>query len=635
MATQSTIKDGVLGNTSILSTSGKALTYDEWLLENGSQLTGKSPEEKRKLYQDYINGVNSQGSNPSLTNPQFTDNSNAVSTTNKTDNSRSNVDLLGLTDTFTHLGIATGNSNIVKIGALANTGISTFQKVRELKGLIGVDKTAGVAGISGGAADTLDNVFFGDQRANNSNLTNGLNDAYDMASSAIMTMGPYGAIIGGAMKVGGLLSDGLTAMGVGTDQMTTTDKILDSKFMKLTPVGLVNGIFSSTSDKFSVDNDVRSQIGGSYGGAYAFMDDAASKAGKEYGLFSSGARDDANEQIGRAKVMQGQIGRINKNARDKRSIATSNSDLLTTNYMFNLAGGYDQRYIRAAKEGSKIQRIKKINITFRSGGQINNIINVDTKEIEWQPVIQEFKDGGSVEFWEPSFQTGGKLPFIEWYKGLKEKGAADSLYDYRLAYDTFTDEELMNHYNDPSTYHLRSIGKANEKGEQPFLKLGTRKQNKELEGEFNWQKQPEGIEFMKTHKVIFRDGRYWYVPKKEKGGKLEKEEPLTSQKNVIPEGALHARKHHMENADNLTKKGIPVVTDEGEQQAEIELNEIIFSLEVTKKLEELCADGSDEAAIEAGKLLVKEILYNTDDRTGLINTLKNGGKIDDWIPSIL
>jgi hypothetical protein len=47
-------------------------------------------------------------------------------------------------------------------------------------------------------------------------------------------------------------------MGVGTDQMTTTDKILDSKFMKLTPVGLVNGIFSSTSDRFAVDNDVRS-----------------------------------------------------------------------------------------------------------------------------------------------------------------------------------------------------------------------------------------------------------------------------------------------------------------------------------------------------------------------------------------
>jgi len=114
--------------------------------------------------------------------------------------------------------------------------------------------------------------------------------------------------------------------------MTTTDKILDSKFLKLTPVGLVNGIFSSTSDKFSVDNSIREQIGGSYGGAYAFMDDAASRAGKEYGLFSSGARDDANRDIAKSKVMQGKIGRINKNARDKESIVSANNQLLSTNY---------------------------------------------------------------------------------------------------------------------------------------------------------------------------------------------------------------------------------------------------------------------------------------------------------------
>ena len=93
----------------------------------------------------------------------------------------------------------------------------------------------------------------------------------------------------------------------------------------------------------------------------------------------------------------------------------------------------------------------------------------------------------------------------------------------------------------------------------------------------------------------------------------------------------------MENADNLTKKGIPVIDNEGEQQAEIEKNEIIFTLEVTKKLEELYSKYTDhedsqkekdEVAIEAGKLLVKEILFNTDDRTGLINTLKQGGIID-------
>jgi hypothetical protein len=33
--------------------------------------------------------------------------------------------------------------------------------------------------------------------------------------------------------------------------------------------------------------------------------------------------------------------------------------------------------------------------------------------------------------------------------------------------------------------------------------------------------------------------------------------------NVIPEGNLHARLHHMEDADNLTKKGVPVVDKDG------------------------------------------------------------------------
>lgn len=101
--------------------------------------------------------------------------------------------------------------------------------------------------------------------------------------------------------------------------------------------------------------------------------------------------------------------------------------------------------------------------------------------------------------------------------------------------------------------------------------------------------------------------------------------------NVIPEGALHKNKHHMEDAEGLTKKGIPVVTEDngGElvQQAEIEKNEIIFRLEVTEKLEELkkkaeetdSQEEKDKYALEAGKLLAYEIMHNTDDRTGLID----------------
>lgn len=99
--------------------------------------------------------------------------------------------------------------------------------------------------------------------------------------------------------------------------------------------------------------------------------------------------------------------------------------------------------------------------------------------------------------------------------------------------------------------------------------------------------------------------------------------------NVIPEGSLHARLNKMEGGgETITKKGIPVVDTKGEQQAEIEKNEIIFRKEVTIKIEELAKDGSDEAALECGKLLATEILENTDDRTGLTKILKQGGTIE-------
>ena len=97
--------------------------------------------------------------------------------------------------------------------------------------------------------------------------------------------------------------------------------------------------------------------------------------------------------------------------------------------------------------------------------------------------------------------------------------------------------------------------------------------------------------------------------------------------NVIPEGALHARLHHMENAEDLTRKGIPVIDIDGVQQAEIECNEIIFHLELTKQLEELKKQWEDSGhdsqyALEAGKLLTEEILHNTEDRTKLIRHTK-------------
>lgn len=94
--------------------------------------------------------------------------------------------------------------------------------------------------------------------------------------------------------------------------------------------------------------------------------------------------------------------------------------------------------------------------------------------------------------------------------------------------------------------------------------------------------------------------------------------------NVIAEGKYHAHRNHLEDVSeelsDLTKKGIPVIThSEGgeiEQVAEIEKKELIFRLEVTNKLEELFKDGSEEAMIEAGKLVTIEIIENTQDNSG-------------------
>lgn len=88
--------------------------------------------------------------------------------------------------------------------------------------------------------------------------------------------------------------------------------------------------------------------------------------------------------------------------------------------------------------------------------------------------------------------------------------------------------------------------------------------------------------------------------------------------NVIPDGALHAHKNHM-GLDNITPKGIPVVDNDNEQQAEIEREELILIKSVTEKLEELYKkyqeSQDDDIAIEAGKLLVEQILHNTQDNT--------------------
>lgn len=97
--------------------------------------------------------------------------------------------------------------------------------------------------------------------------------------------------------------------------------------------------------------------------------------------------------------------------------------------------------------------------------------------------------------------------------------------------------------------------------------------------------------------------------------------------SLMPSGKLHKELNHInelgEQYEDLTRKGIPVVTlDEGgslQQIAEVEKDEWIWNLEFTQQIEALWKDGSEEAMIEAGKLLTEELLRNTDDISGIIH----------------
>lgn len=359
--------------------------------------------------------------------------------------------------------------------------LSSGQKAQDYK----QNLTSTISNI-GNVASVIDSFI---PNSEQSSLTTGLNSGYDTAANTISNIPGIGTIIGGAMKIGGMLSDGLTALGVGTDQMTTADKILDSKFLKLSPVGLINSIGARKSASITKDNDAFEKVGSSYGGTQATVDDALTKSGKKYGLFSSRARNKANNEIYNAQLQQTKMSNIADEA--QLAFEGSNNPLIGLGTQFRQNGSYQQNGVRTGKSGLKMDRDFAKKVVKLSKGKKSKVKD-STEDIQMQGVA-EFKNGGAV--------------------------------------------------------------------------------------------------------------------------------------NVIPSGALHKNKHHLENVDekfeDVTTKGIPVITEsEGgdiTQHAEVEREEIIFNLDVTKQLEKLMEDGSDNAAIEAGKLLVHEILENTIDNAGILD----------------
>jgi hypothetical protein len=93
----------------------------------------------------------------------------------------------------------------------------------------------------------------------------------------------------------------------------------------MTPFGLINGFGGKRADTITADEDTRANVGTSYGGTFDKVDDALTKSGKKYGLFSSSARKKANEEIAEAKRQQFLAADISENAQNLFNIQGSMS----------------------------------------------------------------------------------------------------------------------------------------------------------------------------------------------------------------------------------------------------------------------------------------------------------------------
>lgn len=225
-------------------------------------------------------------------------------------------------------------------------------------------------------------------------LSAGLDQAYDQASDVVMQINP---LVGGIMKANGLLSKGVNALGGGTDGMTTTDAILGSSFMQMTPLGLINGFGGSKSDTMEKDYKTNAIMGSSYQGYLANLDKAMNKQGKKYGFFSQGAKDDANSFIHRMGRLQNVLGTMADTRQKQNQILGSQMDLANANYVNDVNG--TSMYRPSLKNGAKLFPLEFLDRTkkllnkpkkYQEGGEFKFNFSAFEEQTEM------FKEGGKM-----------------------------------------------------------------------------------------------------------------------------------------------------------------------------------------------------------------------------------------------
>lgn len=584
-----------------------------------------------------------------------------------------------LSSTGPLLGAVTGSSLPVQLNSIVTRGISSTSGTGT--GLLGtVGKSVGTGGASigslGGAVlDTASNTIGKNYSGDKSGITKGLDAGFDAVSNAAMALGPWGMVVGGIMKAGKLLGNGLEKIGIGTDKMTTTDAILGSSFMNLTPLGLINNAFGKKSRTFTVDQ--RAANNSSYTGTGKFISSAGGLSGKKYGLLSGKAKKKANKKMNEAQAYQNTIGDILDDASDKFSRQASSSDMFANRSQLEQSGGlgnvmfgreglkFIQRFRRKYNSGGRVykdndptsstfkdsqtgdvqKRLSKSNtvintkdsniLTYtdpKTGKQYTNDDIVEQMSKYNIPVLKAFQELNpninvpeflnrieAEQLYSKDNLNNIITPMAEQFKSIGSDEESKNILNKYLKEAGFTPEEYWSHkaLADKVNYTNDPTLGANEESKNKGILIGPRYiarlpgRNRLLDAKtkatISYTNPYEGyLNLVQPQIAMHKDG-----------GKI-------SDKNIIPEGKLHKELHHLDNED-ISRKGVPVILKEGDkvtQIAEIERHELILRKEVTDKLEELYKEGTDEAAIEAGKLLVKEILHNTIDKTKLIKEVE-------------
>lgn len=373
----------------------------------------------------------------------------------------------------------------------------------------------------------------------------------------------------------------LDALGFKTDQMTFQDKLFDSKFLK--PIGVFNSLFGKRADTIVKDEELFAQVGDAYTRSESDMDAAVKLSGKKFGVTSNKKRKAANRQIGDSSDQQENMANVNATAQQDFLAQQSMSDIYANKSAFYSSGGFENR-TSVGRQGMKIFSREQI---------------LKTKKLLQNPIrsLDQLVDYANKQ--NPNFIQRLHKKELDVIK-LNDGSVGSHL----LSYTTINDGKQLVF---PKIQEINGELKLFDNDKDA---IESAIKNKDYIILNNKEEAELFTKNYKTKYPIFNTLSY------KNGG------------NLIPSGALHARLHHMD-IDGITKKGIPVVVKkedgEVEQQAEIEKNEIIFSLETTKKLENLYKryysddeNNKDQLAIEAGKFLVEEILYNTKDNTGLI-----------------